>query len=88
MKCVKNNKTGEITRVEDIRASNLVDAKTHSYANKADWKKGKSKEQRIAEAPVKAEKVEKKNKGYKSKKGKARKEAEATSETPAPASKE
>ena len=85
MKCIKDIKTGDIKRVEDTIASKKVDAGTHIYIAKSFWKKSKTKEQRIAEAPVAVDPIVKKNKGLKSKKGKAKKDAiaEIAAETPA-----
>mgnify|MGYP007091132104 CR=1 FL=1 len=39
MKCVKDNKTGEVKRMTDASAELLVKAfKSHSYVRKAEWK--------------------------------------------------
>ena len=84
MKCIKDVKSNDISRVEDTVALKKVTNGTHTYVAKSLWKNSKSKEQRIAEAPVIVDPIAKKNKGLKSKKGKAKKEAiaEATAETP------
>jgi hypothetical protein len=37
MKCIKNNKTGEIKRVDDSTANNMV-GKTWSFIPKSEWK--------------------------------------------------
>lgn len=37
MKCIKNNKTGEIERVTDREANNMVGS-TWSYVAKTEWK--------------------------------------------------
>ena len=70
MKCIKDNKSGEVRRVEDQKAYYLVDAKTHSFVAKKEWKKIPV-EKKTSEV---VEKKTKKNKSSNSKKGKARKE--------------
>ena len=66
MKCIKDIKTGDISRVEDTVASKKVDAKTHTYAAKSLWKnKG-----RVQSESIPVEKKEKKIKGLKVKKAK------------------
>ena len=37
MKCIKNSKTGEIKRVDDSTANNMV-GKTWSFIPKSEWK--------------------------------------------------
>jgi hypothetical protein len=39
MKCIKEVKSGLITRVEDEKAHRLVVGNTHSYISKSEWKK-------------------------------------------------
>lgn len=72
MKCVKDNKSGEVRRVDDQKAYELVDAKTHSLVAKKEWKKVSSTDRKSEVIEVKT----KKNKSSNSKKGKARKTAE------------
>ena len=77
MKCIKDIKTGDISRVEDTVASKKVDAKTHIYAAKSLWKsKGRAESQHVH-----VEKKEKKIKGLKVKK--AKKEVAETPEVKA-----
>ncbi len=71
MKCIKDNKSGEVRRVDDQKAYALVDAKTHSLVAKKEWKKISSdRKSEVVEVKTK------KNKSSNSKKGKARKAAE------------
>ena len=37
MKCLKNNKTGNIIRVDDVQANQMVGS-TWSYISKSEWK--------------------------------------------------
>jgi hypothetical protein len=38
MKCVKEKETEEISRVYDDRAKTLVEAGTHTFCSKKEWK--------------------------------------------------
>ena len=42
MKTVKNNKTNEIKRVNDIDADRLTRGSSYSYVPKSEWKKTKT----------------------------------------------
>lgn len=42
MKCIKNAKTGNIIRVDDVQAYNMV-GNTWSYISKSEWKKATRK---------------------------------------------
>jgi hypothetical protein len=53
MKCIKNSKTGEIKRVDDSTANNMV-GKTWSFIPKSEWK--------LTTRPSKPESVDKKSK--------------------------
>jgi hypothetical protein len=53
MKCIKNSKTGEIKRVDDSTANNMV-GKTWSFIPKSEWK--------LTTRPSKSESVDKKSK--------------------------
>jgi ATPase subunit of ABC transporter with duplicated ATPase domains len=61
MKCLKNNKTGNIIRVDDVQANNMVGS-TWSYISKAEWKAATrtQTEQQTEEAEKKEETVSKK----------------------------
>jgi len=43
MKCVKNSKTGKITRIEDERATGVVEKLDFTYCPKHEWKKQEGK---------------------------------------------
>jgi hypothetical protein len=43
MKCVKNIENGEITRIYDERAEEMVRSKKFTYCPKSEWKKNKEK---------------------------------------------
>lgn len=61
MKCLKNNKTGNIIRVDDVQANNMVGS-TWSYISKAEWKAATRvvTEKQEVEAEKKEETVNKK----------------------------
>ena len=71
MKCIKNNKTGEIQRVDDKEAYNKVGS-TWSYVAKTEWKAAtrkvkvnevvtESEDETIAEKQLKSKKKKVKN---------------------------
>ncbi len=55
MKCLKNNKTGNIVRVDDVQANQMVGS-TWSYVSKAEWKAAT----RVVETKQQEEEAEKK----------------------------
>ena len=62
MKCLKNNKTGNIIRVDDIQAYQMVGS-TWSYTSKAEWKattRVVETEQQVVEAEKKEETISEK----------------------------
>jgi len=71
MKCIKNVKTGDIKRVDDLQASNLVGV-TWQYIPKSEWKavtrvvsekqevETEKKEQTISEKALKRKKLKEK----------------------------
>lgn len=61
MKCLKNNKTGNIIRVDDVQVNNMVGS-TWSYVSKAEWKAATRvvTEKQEVEAEKKEETVNKK----------------------------
>ncbi len=71
MKCIKNVKTGDIKRVDDLQASNLVGV-TWQYIPKSEWKAAtrvvsekqevetEKKEQTISEKDLKRKKLKEK----------------------------
>jgi len=63
MKCIKNVKTGNIVRIDDRQANNMVGS-TWSYVPKSEWKKqnGKSVEDVTEETSVGVTLKEKKKK--------------------------
>ena len=63
MKCIKNVKTGNIVRIDDRQANNMVGS-TWSYVPKSEWKKqnGKTVEEVTVETPVGVTLKEKKKK--------------------------
>lgn len=61
MKCIKNNKTGDIQRVTDKEAYNMV-GNTWSYVSKSEWKMvtRKPKNEQPTEQPTEQVKVQSK----------------------------
>ena len=72
MKCIKNLKTGNIIRVDDVQAYNMV-GNTWSYISKSEWKsatrvvvtetqtvEAEKKEQTISEKALKRKKLKEK----------------------------
>jgi len=71
MKCIKNVKTGDIKRVDDLQANNLV-GNTWQYIPKSEWKaatrvvsekqevEAGKKEQTISEKALKRKKIKEK----------------------------
>ena len=42
MKCIKNNNTNEVQRVNDSEAQQKVSKGTHSFCAKKEWKQAKN----------------------------------------------